>query len=287
MFASRLILLQIALGSVLSAFSAVAVASSADPDSANPSAPLPEVPALMRSLGLAYPTQSQMDDRSTPFLTYHLGNQVLYVTRDLKHLVVGRVVDLASEQNLTEKALAEVRLGLFNADFLPKYSIRLRPDREGKTPVYIFTDFLCPYCNRYHKELTALTDENDKYDFIYIPFVRGRSVDGLALSGWSYVFCDGENTIQERLNRILSAISSKDAAFQSELSKTDLKSSCSLELKDAPDGYRSLGASLGLSGTPMTFMSNGGVASGALSKSFLLKALNDADQGLFPFTLNR
>lgn len=85
------------------------------------------------------------------------GSQVLYVTRDGKHLINGDMYQLAGSAvtNLAEGRRAERRKTVI--DGIPREDmVVFSPSGETKGYITVFTDVDCGYCRKLHQEMAQL-----------------------------------------------------------------------------------------------------------------------------------
>jgi thiol:disulfide interchange protein DsbC len=87
---------------------------------------------------------------------------VIYVSKDLRYIFVGQLLDHRTKRNLTHERLKELRK-VDVSTFPLENAIQMG---EGKQKLYIFTDPECHFCFQLHQEL-KLTKEIQAFIFLY------------------------------------------------------------------------------------------------------------------------
>lgn len=80
--------------------------------------------------------------------------QVSYLSRDLRYVFVGSIIDLKTRQNLT----AERVNNILSIDYSALNKANAIKMGNGKTSIAVFTDPDCPFCKKFHLELKKLKD---------------------------------------------------------------------------------------------------------------------------------
>ncbi len=79
---------------------------------------------------------------------------IFYVTKDLKHALLGNLFSLPDMQNLTKKRIEQAfRIEFAKLDLSAAVQISV-----GTKKIAIFTDPGCPHCRRLHDEIAKLKD---------------------------------------------------------------------------------------------------------------------------------
>jgi thiol:disulfide interchange protein DsbC len=85
-----------------------------------------------------------------------VGQQIVYADRTADHLIVGKVVDTRTRQDLTEKTWSDAHRVDFKA--LPfEHSIKTVRGK-GEHVVAIFEDPLCPFCQKLEQQMQGVDD---------------------------------------------------------------------------------------------------------------------------------
>lgn len=102
-------------------------------------------------------------------------NELVYVTPNAKYLLLGTIVEINSQKNLTQAALDE--LTRFAPNEIPASFIFSRAARGGNgQQLWVFTDPKCAYCRRLEPELDKLSNVTINY----IPLSYQRSENEVA-----------------------------------------------------------------------------------------------------------
>jgi thiol:disulfide interchange protein DsbC len=78
------------------------------------------------------------------------GGDVVYVSADGRYLLSGTLIDLVTQENLTERVLSEQRVKTLG-DVPEESMIIFEPEAETKHTITTFTDIDCPYCRKMHR----------------------------------------------------------------------------------------------------------------------------------------
>lgn len=124
--------------------------------------------AIRKALGDSMPDLRIESVRKLPklemFEVVANGRNILYVDPTGSTAFIGRMMDVASRDNLTEKRIED----LMRVDFrsLPLDNAIKEVRGSGKRMVALFSDPDCPYCKQLEKELVGITDVTI-YTFLY------------------------------------------------------------------------------------------------------------------------
>lgn len=167
---------------------------------------------------------------------YQLGvkNQVLYLSDDGRYLFDGKLIDLDSGEDLSERYLSSARLAVLNT-VAEESMIIYEPSEETKYTITTFTDIDCPYCRKMHQEIATLTSHGIRVRYLLYPRagVGSQSYDK-AVSVWCADDRNKELTI------------AKQGVVPPERD-------CEHPIKE----HMALARQLGLTGTPMTITDTG------------------------------
>ena len=94
--------------------------------------------------------------------------RVLYISSDGKYIISGDVIDIATKQNLTEKAQSKVTRKLIE-DYPENKMIVFDAEGEARHTITVFTDVDCPYCGLLHKEVPKLNKAGIKVRYLLYP----------------------------------------------------------------------------------------------------------------------
>ena len=96
------------------------------------------------------------------------GGDIVYVSADGRYLLSGVLMDLVTQENLTERVLAGKRVKMLNG--VPEDSmITYEPDGEMKHTLTTFTDIDCPYCRKMHREMPLLNRMGIRVRYMLFP----------------------------------------------------------------------------------------------------------------------
>lgn len=166
-------------------------------------------------------------------LMVQIEGDIVYATSDGKYLIQGRVLDMATREDLTESAKAEVRRALL-AKVDSGSQITFAP-ADPKYDLMVFTDIDCGYCRKLHAEIDQYNEQGIAIHYMAFPRagVGSHSYDK-AVSVW----CAGNQ---------------RDALTQAKLGEEPDPAQC-----DNPiDEQYALGRELGVTGTPSLLTSAG------------------------------
>ncbi len=131
---------------------------------------------IRKSFAAKFPDMEKLDHVvKTPYAGLYeiiVNGQIMYIDEQGLYLFDGRVVDLATRTDLTEKQSQK----LFAIDFdkLPLNLAIKKVKGNGKRKMAYFTDPNCGYCKKLEKELSKVTDVT-LYLFLY-PIFQGSNV---------------------------------------------------------------------------------------------------------------
>lgn len=178
------------------------------------------------------------------------GTQVVYVTADAKHAIDGAVIDLVTSENLTEvtvmAARGELLTSLSDADLMIYPAVG-----KAQKRIYVFTDYTCPYCQKFHGQLADIASAG--IEVVYLAFPRSGP-GSLVADQLSNAFCSSDRV----------------ASFDTLMAGGTVGSSRCLS---PVDYHHALGERLGVSGTPAIFADDGRQLGGFLPTEELKNAL--------------
>lgn len=185
-----------------------------------------------------------------------LPGQVLYVSADGRYLVSGRVIDLDSGEDLTERELGRQRVRALDA--VPEERmIIFEPKGTVRHTLTTFTDIDCPYCRKMHSEMDELNGSGIRVRYMLFPRAGFPSVSyDKAISVW----CAPDRRAELTL--------AKGGAMPD-------KRKCPNPVEE----HMALARQLGLRGTPFTITDTGRVISGYVPASKLFESLETDKRG--------
>jgi thiol:disulfide interchange protein DsbC len=222
-----------------------------------PSQPPAQQPADPRAqIASKIPGVRADDLRPTPISgIYELtrGTDIAYVTADGKYALSGDLIELASNDNVTETHRRELRSKLLGA--IPESEMLVFGPRDPKYTVTVFTDVDCAYCRQLHSQIAEYSRLGIRVRYLFYPRT------GPNTESWTKaeeVWCS--NNRNEAL--------------------TLAKRGAALPVKACPNNpvakHYALGRDFGLQGTPAIVLANGELIGGYLPPGELVQHLKQA-----------
>jgi thiol:disulfide interchange protein DsbC len=181
------------------------------------------------------------------------GTRVAYVSADGQFMLMGDLIDLDSQRNLT--AMRRGSLVLQSIDAMGEAKMIVLGPEKPKRTLTVFTDVDCPYCARLHNEVPALNQAGVKVRYLLYPRAGKDS---------------------QTYKRSVAVWCSKDRVKALGSAKRGEK----LEMKtcnNPVDQHVLLGQEVGVQGTPTIVMDDGRVLPGYAPAGELLTALGLQD----------
>lgn len=178
------------------------------------------------------------------------GMDILYISPDARFVLLGDLVDLNTQTNLTDAWRAQTAVQQLNA--VGEQNMIVMGPRSAKRTITVFTDVDCPYCARLHQEVPDLITSGVKVRYLMFP---RAGLESETYQRSVAVWCAA--------NRV-KAVGIAKAGGQ-------------IDMKICPNPvaqhYR-LGLKLGVSGTPTIFLDDGRRLDGYVPSARLLAILN-------------
>jgi thiol:disulfide interchange protein DsbC len=114
---------------------------------------------LRRIVEAKMPGEKVREIRRTPLPGLYevaIGNRLFYTDEALSHLLVGTLIEAASNRNLTDVRLRQ--LNAIDIRQLPLDSAIRTVRGKGRRTLYVFSDPLCPFCAQLEQELQKIDD---------------------------------------------------------------------------------------------------------------------------------
>lgn len=129
----------------------------------------PEIEAAVKRLNPNAKIDSMKETPIAGLLEVTVGGQVIYFSKDGKHLMQGMLIESATRRNLTEESQAAVRL--VELKKVPLADMIVFPARGGKPKhvVKVFTDIDCGYCRKLHTEMAQMNDLGIEVQYLWFP----------------------------------------------------------------------------------------------------------------------
>ncbi len=213
--------------------------------------------AVRATLSKIIPGESPDLVKETPYKGFYevvYGSDIFYLSEDGRYLFQGDMVDLLTQDNLTEARRTQGRHQLMDTVALDT-RISFKP--KGGVPrhvVDVFTDVDCFYCQKLHDEMESYLQEG--IEIRYLAFPRA------GVGSHSY-------------EKIVSVWCAKDQKAEMTLAKNKQqpkKRECDNPVK----AHMALGRKVGVTGTPALVFTDGTLMPGYLPASQLRKMLDEA-----------
>lgn len=183
------------------------------------------------------------------------GMAFAYVTGDGRYLVQGDLIDLETGVVLTEQRRNQYRAQRVGE--LASTGIEFAPiDRAERQRVHVFIDVDCRYCTDLHREVPALNREGVAVSYLFYPR-RGEQSEGFELAQKAWCAEDQRKALTQLF----------------EGASMDKPAGCA----DPVAEHLAVALDLGVRGTPMIVLPDGGIHYGYLEADDLLQQLEAFD----------
>ncbi|MCP4490818.1 MAG: thioredoxin fold domain-containing protein [Gammaproteobacteria bacterium] len=192
---------------------------------------------LRKSLGNAKvgePQNTVIDD----VWRVKLQDRYVYLLESGKYAMIGDLLNLEDGQNLTENYRRADAVDAIS-EYTEKDMITYKPASQKKASLTVFTDTSCPYCQKLHEEIPELLSAG--IEVRYLPYARGGS------KGPGY----------QTLKSVWCAKDRNQALTNAKNDQLDSLSSANCPQASVVDRAFKTGGTIGISGTPALFKSNG------------------------------
>jgi len=194
--------------------------------------------------------------RKTPIAGLYeatLGSNIIYITANGKHFLLGEMYKSKGTVNLTENTRNNIRMQAINA-IDESEMVVFAPKRETKYTVNVFTDVDCGYCAKFHKEVPLLNRAGVKVRYLAFPRAGiGSETYNTMVSVW--------------------------CADDQQKAMTDAKNRRKIKTKTCNhpiDKLYNLGQDVGVTGTPALVLPNGKLLPGYIPYYQLIPYLQQA-----------
>jgi thiol:disulfide interchange protein DsbC len=190
--------------------------------------------AIEQRLSTLVPDTSQVSIAETPMpgiMEVRVGSDIIYMSDDGRYLFQGRVIDLETQRDLTDAAMAGVRKERLSE--LDSSEFVTFGDDDAEYEVLVFTDPDCGFCRRLHEKMDEYHEAGIRIHYLAFP----RAGEG-----------------SQTYNNMVSVWCADDRQAAMDVAKTGGTPRAATCPNPVLDQYR-LGQSLGVTGTPsmMTF----------------------------------
>jgi thiol:disulfide interchange protein DsbC len=97
-----------------------------------------------------------------------VGSQIAYVSADGRYLLQGEIIDLNTDQNLTEGRREGVRRDVLSG-VSEAGMIVFSPAKPATSTITVFTDIDCGYCRKLHRQIADYNARGIKVRYMYFP----------------------------------------------------------------------------------------------------------------------
>lgn len=234
-----------------------AVASANATAAAAPKAGTPDARAI-EAIGMLNPQVKVERVTAAPLPGFRealVGGQVVYVSDDGKYLFLpgagGALFDVAAKKNLSEGALATMRVELLKT--IPASERIVFAPPNPKHTVTIFTDVECGYCRKLHSEIGEYNQQGIAIEYLAFPRMGIGSEDHKKMVS---IWCATDR------RKALT-----DAKADRRIAQQDCKNTVNMQYD--------IGQRAGLTGTPMILSADGTQLGGYLPPAALRARLDE------------
>jgi thiol:disulfide interchange protein DsbC len=210
----------------------------------------PEVKVMLEGFGI--PLENVRDTPVAGLYELQAGTQIYYLTQDGKYLITGNLLNMETQENLTDTRMKGIRLQAINTvgdDQL----ISFKAENE-KHQITVFTDIDCAYCRKLHSEIEEYNKQGISVNYLFYPRTGlGSESYHKAVSVW----CS-----KDRNKALTEAKAGKDLAA----------AKCTNPVAQ----HFQLGNELGVTGTPYIITEQGAVLPGYIPPVALERELDKA-----------
>ena len=178
------------------------------------------------------------------------GSEISYTTSDGRYVILGDMVDIDNDQNLSENRRRTIRQRLI--DTVPEAEMLVFGPKNPKYTITVFTDIDCGYCRRLHSQIAEYNRLGIRVRYLFYP----RS--GPDTDSWhkaESVWCASNRN--DSLTRAKNGEDIKSPKCPTDIVKRDYE----------------LGHKLGIEGTPAIFLASGEMLPGYAPPTQLLQYL--------------
>ncbi len=95
------------------------------------------------------------------------GSDIKYVSGDGRFVVVGDMIDLDTDANLTEARRRGIRTGILQS--IPESEMLVFSPKDPKYTITVFTDIDCSYCRRLHSQIAEYNRLGIRVRYLFFP----------------------------------------------------------------------------------------------------------------------
>lgn len=139
----------------------------------NTPSPMPSATEIEAQLKQHYPATTFKKVTQTPVPGIYqvtMGNNVIYVGTDVRYFILGRMVDVKTQQDLAGETEEFTQISI---NSIPMENAIKRVNGNGKHKLIVFADPLCSFCKKLEHELSKL--ENITFYTLPYPVLGAES----------------------------------------------------------------------------------------------------------------
>jgi thiol:disulfide interchange protein DsbC len=107
-------------------------------------------------------------------------NGISYVTADGKYLLVGELIDMSSQHNVTREHLEQIRRANWHNEVIDSFTL---VKGHGERKLVVFTNPDCPFCKRFELEtLSKLNNVTIHYILYSLPIYDSKNMQRIVCS---------------------------------------------------------------------------------------------------------
>jgi len=178
------------------------------------------------------------------------GSEISYTTSDGRYVILGDMVDIDADQNLSENRRRTIRQRLI--DTVPESEMLVFGPKNPKYTITVFTDIDCGYCRRLHSQIAEYNRLGIRVRYLFYPRT-GPDTDSWHKA--ESVWCASNRN--DSLTRAKNGEEIKSPKCPTDIVKRDWE----------------LGHKLGIVGTPAIFLASGEMLPGYAPPATLLQYL--------------
>ena len=95
------------------------------------------------------------------------GSEISYVSSDGRYAILGDLIDLDSDANLSENRRRGIRARILEA--IPESEMLVFSPKDPKYTVTVFTDIDCGYCRRLHSQMAEYNRLGIRVRYLFFP----------------------------------------------------------------------------------------------------------------------
>ncbi|MDF3019075.1 MAG: thiol:disulfide interchange protein DsbC [Steroidobacteraceae bacterium] len=162
------------------------------------------------------------------------GSEISYVTADGRYAILGDMIDIDADANLSENRRRTIRARIIET--IPDSEMVVYSPRDPKYTITVFTDIDCGYCRRLHSQIAEYNRLGIRVRYMFFPR-SGPNTDSWHKA--EAVWCSSNRN--EALTRAKNGEDVKSPKCPSDIVKRDFE----------------LGQKLAVDGTPAIFLQSG------------------------------